>query len=78
MAINEVPVSESFQELFKRVSDVSPVMVTDQDGRDTGEQRRDRDTGLPVWQVSVNVKVPGRKVDVIHVKVPAFGVAGGG
>jgi hypothetical protein len=72
MPINEVPVSESFQELFKRVTDVEPVQVTDEDGRDTGEQRRDRDTGLPVWQVSVNVKVPGRKADVIHVKVPAL------
>ena len=71
MAISEVPVDPSFQEGFKRVQEVEPVMVTNDSGESTGEQRTDRRTKLPLWQVSVSVKDGDRKPDMIHVKVPS-------
>ena len=70
MTINEVPVDGAFQDQFGRCIEVQPVNITDEDGKDTGEPRLDRETGYPMWQVSVSVKREGRKPDLIHVKVP--------
>lgn len=70
MTINEVPVDGAFQDQFGRCIEVQPININDDDGKDTGEPRLDRETGYPMWQVSVPIKREGRKPDLIHVKVP--------
>lgn len=70
MAISEVPVADSFQGQFGRCMKVLPVRVADADGRPTSEQKRHRDTGLPLWQISVPVDTgEDERPDVVHVKV---------
>ncbi len=71
MAIREIPVDPEWQATFKTVADVRAVMVRGEDGP-TGEQVLDRETGLPMWEVSVNIKQhPDAKIELISVKVPA-------
>ena len=70
MAITEVWVSEAMQEHFRRVGSVEPVMKREDD-EETGEQQVDTATGYPVWQIAVGIQLPGRRIDWVHVKVPA-------
>ena len=80
MPIREIPVDAQWQAGLRAVSDVRPVFVKVQDPKfpndrdrkiDSGEQRRDEDTGFPVWEIAVGFKAaPADKLDTIYIKVP--------
>ena len=80
MPIREIPVDAQWQAGLRAVSDVRPVFVKVQDPKfpndrdrkiDSGEQRRDEDTGFPVWEIAVGFKAAAAdKLDTIYIKVP--------
>ncbi len=88
MPIREISVDAQWQAGLRAVSDVRPVFVKVQDPKfpndrdrkiDSGEQRRDEDTGFPVWEIAVGFKAaPADKLDTIYIKVPHPVLAGRG
>ena len=80
MPIREIPVDAQWQAGLRAVSDIRPVFVKIQDPKfpndrdrkiDSGEQRRDEDTGFPIWEIAVGFKAaPADKLDTIYIKVP--------
>lgn len=80
MPIREILVDAQWQSGLRAVSDIRPVFVKMQDPKfpndrdrkiDSGEQRRDPDTGFPVWEIAVGFKASlVDKLDTIYIKVP--------
>jgi len=64
-------ISDAEQESFRIVTDIDPILDRDDRGDVTGEQKRDRGSKLPLWELTVSIREPGAKSEQIRVRVPS-------
>ena len=70
MAIYRLPIDPEWQIHFRGVADVMAVMAYE-NGENTGVQAIDRETGYPMWECAVVVKLgEDRKAEIVGVRVP--------